>query len=102
MSLIGAAKLSQNVEVRQRTEAAVRQIGYTKLNFPGAVGKLANAGLTSPDTVVAPFLWELAADGTVTETACPECGHSKASDDQIRYVVEVKWDSIAAKMFPDE
>ena len=100
MSLISAAKMSSNTEFRERVGAAIRQVAYGKLGFDGPVGQLADAGMTAPETVAAPFLWELSADPTVTDKACPQCGHSQAADDQVRYVIETKWDAVAGKLYP--
>ena len=101
MSLISAARMARNQTVKERCEAAIRQIAYAKVGFAGPPGRLAEAGMTAPETVSAPFLWELSADATVTDTACPECGHAQADDNVLRFVVETKWDAIAAKLCPD-
>lgn len=101
MSLEAAAQMAKNPRFRERVEAGCRQIGHAKIGQPGAAGKLAEAATTDPTTIVHPFITELAADSTVTDLACPDCGYGRATDDQIRYVIEMHWDQIAAKFFPD-
>lgn len=100
MSLESAAKMAASQTLRGRTEAGCRQIGHGKIGQPGPAGKLASAAVTDPATVVGLFLVELAADPTVTDLACANCGHCTATDDAIRYVIDTHWDEIAARLYP--
>ena len=100
MSLEAAAQMAKNTRFRERVEAGCRQIGHAKIGQAGAPGKLASAAVTDPSTIVHPFITELAADVTVTDLACPDCGYGRASDDQIRYVIDTHWDQIAARLYP--
>lgn len=101
MSLESAAAMTRNARFLHRVEAATRQVGYGKLAADGAPGRLAAAAVTAPETVAPHFIVELAADPTITDTACPDCGYAKATDDSIRYVIDVKWDAVAHVVYPD-
>ena len=106
MSLLSSYRLLENPDVKRQVAAAIRMVAAERLGWAGAAGKLANACMLDPEIAVHHFAVRLAANPTVTKTACPSCGcvfmvEGSTVDDSIKYVVASEWGTIAEAIYPE-
>ena len=89
MSLITSEVMLGNETLRRRVCGAIRKTAI------GREGEFARLGFTDPETIVQPFMLELAANNDAKAKACAECGGgSNIPDDTIEWVVGSSWEKI--------
>lgn len=89
MALITSEVMLNNTVLRRRVCGAIRRTAI------GKDGEFARLGFTDPETIVQPFMLEIAANNEVVKQACAECGGgSNVPDDTIEWIVGDAWGKI--------